>query len=110
MNTITLAKNFTLLLDEAYRAASVTADLTGGPEMSRAGVNANEICYPQIAVNGLGDYDRNSGYTYDSLDSFAFGIALIESCKKTQSSCGNGVSYCRSSYRSLSSRIIWNRL
>lgn len=67
-NTISLAKNFTSLLDEAYRAASVTADLTGGAEMSRAGVNANEICYPQISVQGLGDYDRNSGYTDNSVN------------------------------------------
>ena len=31
--------------------------------MCRAGANANEIVYPQISVGGLGDYDRNSGYT-----------------------------------------------
>lgn len=31
--------------------------------MCKAGANANEIVYPQISVGGLGDYDRNSGYT-----------------------------------------------
>lgn len=31
--------------------------------MARAGANANEIIYPQLSVSGLGDYDRNSGYT-----------------------------------------------
>lgn len=62
-NTIALAKNYTNLLDEVYRSASVTADLASDRAMSRAGANANEIIYPQISVTGLGDYDRNSGYT-----------------------------------------------
>lgn len=67
-NTIALAKNYTSLLDEVYRKASVTADLTSDPAMSRAGANANEIIYPQISVTGLGDYDRNSGYTTGAVD------------------------------------------
>lgn len=66
-NNITLAKNYTNLLDEAYKLASVTADLTGDPAMAKAGANADEICYPQISVQGLGDYDRNSGYTDNSV-------------------------------------------
>lgn len=64
---IALAKNFTSLLDEVYKKASVTAELTGDPSMARAGVNTNEICYPQLSVQGLGDYDRNSGYTNNSV-------------------------------------------
>lgn len=67
-NNIVLAKNYTDLLDEVYKLASVTADLTGDPSMVRAGTNANEICYPQISVSGLGDYDRSSGYTNGSVD------------------------------------------
>ena len=67
-NTIALAKNYTSLLDEVYRTASVTADLTSEPSMSKAGANANEIIYPQISVTGLGDYDRNSGYTTGAVD------------------------------------------
>lgn len=62
-NNIALAKNYTDLLDEVYRQASVTADLAGDPSMVRAGANANEILYPQIDITGLGDYSRNSGYT-----------------------------------------------
>lgn len=62
-NSITLAKNYTDLLDEVYKGASVTADLTSDAALMRAGANANEILYPQISVSGLGDYDRNSGYT-----------------------------------------------
>ena len=67
-NTIALAKNYTSLLDEVYRAASVTSDLIGDPAMTSAGANANEIIYPQITVTGLGDYDRNSGYTTGAVD------------------------------------------
>lgn len=66
-NTIALAKNYTDLLDEVYKLASVTADLTGDPAMTKAGTNANEICYLQLDVTGLGDYDRNSGYTNGSV-------------------------------------------
>lgn len=67
-NTIALAKNYINNLDEVYRMSSVTADLTSDPTMSRAGANANEIIYPQITVSGLGDYDRNSGYTTGAVD------------------------------------------
>lgn len=67
-NTIALAKNYVPLLDEVYRNASVTSDLTGDPAMARAGANAKEIVYPQISVTGLGDYDRNSGYTQGTVD------------------------------------------
>lgn len=67
-NTIALAKNYTSLLDEVYRSASVTSDLTSPPEMSKAGANANEIVYPQITVTGLGEYDRNTGYTTGAID------------------------------------------
>lgn len=66
-NNIVLAKNYTDLLDEVYKSASVTADLISDASMMRAGANANEILYPQIDVSGLGDYDRNSGYTNGSV-------------------------------------------
>lgn len=67
-NTIALAKNYTSILDEVYKNASVTADLTSDNSVVRAGANANEIVYPQISVDGLGDYDRNSGYTNGSVN------------------------------------------
>ena len=67
-NTIALAKNYISNLDEVYRMASVTADLTSDATMSRAGANANEIIYPQISVSGLGEYDRNTGYTTGAVD------------------------------------------
>lgn len=66
-NSIELTKEHVSILDEIYRSESVTNDLTGDQSIVRAGVNANEICYPQISVQGLGDYDRNSGYTGNSV-------------------------------------------
>lgn len=67
-NNIALAKNYIDLLDEVYRGASVTADLTSDPSLIRQGANVNELIYPQIDVTGLGDYDRNSGYTNGSVN------------------------------------------
>lgn len=67
-NNIVLAKNYTNMLDEVYKLASVTADLTSDSSMMRAGANANEILYPQVSVTGLGDYDRNGGYTNGAVD------------------------------------------
>ncbi len=67
-NTINLAKNYTDLLDEVYKAASVTNDLTSAPELVRAGSQADTIVYPQIKVSGLGDYSRKTGYTDNSVN------------------------------------------
>ena len=61
-NHITLAKNYTNLLDEVFKLASVTADLSGDIAMTREGANAKEILYPEIETSGLGDYSRSSGY------------------------------------------------
>ncbi|MCM1508524.1 MAG: hypothetical protein NC177_15545 [Ruminococcus flavefaciens] len=66
-NSIKLTTEHISILDEIYKLESVTNDLTGDQSVVRAGVNANEICYPQISVQGLGDYDRNSGYTGNSV-------------------------------------------
>jgi hypothetical protein len=66
-NTFVLPKNYVPLLDEVYKKSSVTADLIGDSAMVKPGVNVNEICYPQLSVSGLGDYDRNSGYTNGSV-------------------------------------------
>ena len=54
-------------MDEVYKLASVTGDLNADATMVRAGANAKEIIYPQISVKGLGNYDRNSGYTGNSV-------------------------------------------
>lgn len=36
--------------------------------MVKAGANVGEVLYPQISVSGLGDYDRNKGYTSGSIN------------------------------------------
>ena len=61
-NAITLATQFVPILDEIYKNASLTSKLDGNPDLVRAGANANELIIPKIAMQGLGDYSRNSGY------------------------------------------------
>ena len=65
---ITLAKNYIDLLDEVYKNASCTSDLTANPTLVRAGSNAKSVLYPMISLKGLGDYTRNSGYTDGAVD------------------------------------------
>ena len=67
-NTIQLAKTYTNLLDEVYQQSSLTAVLESDATLSRAGANANEIVIPKLSMDGLADYDRNSGYTNGNVD------------------------------------------
>lgn len=62
-NNIALFKQYTTLLDETLRQAALTSDLDGAAELVREGANANELVIQKMSVDGLGDYDRNSGYT-----------------------------------------------
>ncbi len=66
-NNIALASQYVPVLDEIYRLASLTADLDGAPELVRAGANANELIIPMLDMQGLGEYDRNSGYVDGSV-------------------------------------------
>lgn len=62
-NTIELfKKNAPELLDKIYKAESTTADFDINGALVQAGKNANEIIVPVLDMDGLGDYDRNSGY------------------------------------------------
>lgn len=64
MNTIEKFKKVAMgMLDEVYKAAAKTSVLDGNPELAKEGANANELIIPKIDMDGLGDYDRNSGYT-----------------------------------------------
>lgn len=65
---IELAKNYVNLLDEVYAQSACSADLVAAPELVRAGNNAKTVIYPQISLNGLGEYSRNSGYTDGAVD------------------------------------------
>lgn len=62
-NTIALFKKYVPLLDEVYQNAALTSVLDSDASLAQAGANANEIIIPKISMDGLGDYDRNSGYT-----------------------------------------------
>lgn len=61
-NSIALFKAYIDLLDEVYKKASCSAVLDGDPALVRAGANANEIMVPKLSMDGLADYNRNSGY------------------------------------------------
>ena len=61
-NSIALFKKYIDKLDEVYKQSSLTADLDADSTLVQAGANANEIIIPKLSMDGLGDYDRNSGY------------------------------------------------
>lgn len=61
-NVIELAKKFIPMLDEVYKLSSLTAVLDGAAELAQQGANANELIIPKLDMQGLGNYNRNSGY------------------------------------------------
>lgn len=62
-NSIELFKeNAPELLDKVYKAVCTTSDFDINGALVKAGANANEIIVPKLDMDGLGDYDRNSGY------------------------------------------------
>lgn len=65
-NQINLPKGIQTILDEVYKQAAVTSVLDSPASQLKPTQNVHEFCYPQMEVGGLGDYDRNSGYTSNS--------------------------------------------
>ncbi len=61
-NSIALFKKYIDLLDDVYKSASKSSVLDIDGKLVRAGINANEIVIPKMTVDGLADYDRNTGY------------------------------------------------
>ena len=61
-NAIALFKKYVPMLDEAYKVGALTSILDGAPELAREGANANELIIPKMSMQGLANYDRNSGY------------------------------------------------
>lgn len=74
-NTIKLRKQYSTLLDEIYKLASLTAVLDGPNELVREGANANEILIPKMSMQGLANYNKQTGYE-------AGGITLDYETKK----------------------------
>lgn len=63
MNSIELFKKHAPeLLDTLYKQEATTADFDINGALVKAGANTNEIIVPKLDMDGLGDYDRNSGY------------------------------------------------
>ena len=62
-NTIALFKKYVPLLDEAYKLASLTSVLDGPNDLAREGANAGEIVIPDMVLQGLVNYSRNTGFT-----------------------------------------------
>lgn len=62
-NSIEKFKKYVPLLDEVYKKAALTSVLDSDSSLAKAGANANEIVIPKLEMDGLGNYDRNSGYT-----------------------------------------------
>lgn len=62
MNNIELSTVYLPLLDEVYKQYSKTAVLEGDEATIRRGDNG-EIKIAKLDMDGLGDFDRNSGYT-----------------------------------------------
>lgn len=62
-NAITKFKKYVPLLDEVYKNSAITSVLDSDASLAQAGANADEIIIPKIDMDGLGDYDRASGYT-----------------------------------------------
>lgn len=61
-NTIALRKQYSTLLDEVYKLASLTSVLDGPNELVREGANANEILIPKMSMQGLANYSKQTGY------------------------------------------------
>lgn len=61
-NQIEKFKKYIDLLDEVYQNEAKTAVLESDATLVKQGANANEIIIPKLKTDGLGDYDRNSGY------------------------------------------------
>lgn len=68
MNNINTFKKYAEILDEVYTTASKTGVLESDSTLYRQGANASEIVVPKMSMDGLSDYDRNSGYTNGSVE------------------------------------------
>lgn len=61
-NSIVLRKAYSTMLDEVYKLESLTAVLDGPNELAKEGANANEILIPKMSMQGLANYNKQTGY------------------------------------------------
>ena len=62
-NSIALIRKYVSLLDEVYKQSTLTSNLEASSERVRQGSQTNQILFPKMALDGLGDYSRSTGYT-----------------------------------------------
>lgn len=67
-NSIALVQKYVDRLDDVYKQSSCTAVLESDEATVRSGASANEILVPKLDMDGLADYNRNSGYVGGSVD------------------------------------------
>ena len=61
-NNIQTAKKYIPVLDQIYKLNSLTAVLDGNPELAKEGANAGELLIAKLSMQGLADYNKNTGY------------------------------------------------
>lgn len=62
-NNIQLAQRFAPFLDELYQREALTSILEVAGDMVQYTQNAKTVLIPEMTLQGLGDYDRNNGFT-----------------------------------------------
>ena len=67
-NLITLAEVYTTILDEAYKKGLLTSDLEADPSLVQLSGDGDTLRIPKVSTDGLGDYDRATGYPSGSVD------------------------------------------
>lgn len=68
VNTIALAKKYLPLLDAVYAQNAKSSILDAPADLVRESINANEVLIAKIVLDGLGDYNRSTGYVAGSVD------------------------------------------
>ena len=66
-NNIALRQQYSTLLDEVYKLAALTSVLDGPNNLVKEGANANEILIPKMDMDGLDNYDKQTGYPVGSV-------------------------------------------
>lgn len=66
-NTLTLAKEYIIALDKAYKEAAITSILEVNNQFMRQGTLAGEVLIPIMDMDGMGNYDRNTGFVDGSV-------------------------------------------
>lgn len=61
-NSIELFKQYTPLLDEAYKLASLTSKLDTADDLVKYTAGAHEVLVQKMTLQGLADYSRETGY------------------------------------------------